>query len=85
MQTGESFYDWIWKNENGDIVAYGDRDFRDRIFGSLMNRFNNEAWDVLDAFAEIAPIAGFDFYHYKSIVIRLSMRTKMIMIGGLSR
>ena len=66
VDTGEEFYDWIWKNPDGDIVAYGDRDFRDRIFGSLMNRFNNEAWDVLDAFAEIAPIAGFDFYHYKS-------------------
>jgi len=66
VQTGESFYDWIWKNENGDIVAYGDRDFRDRVFGGLMNRFNREQWDLLDPFAEVAPILGFDFYHYRS-------------------
>jgi hypothetical protein len=64
--TGQSFFDWIWRNEQGNIVAYGDRDFRDRIFGNLMNRFNEEAWEGLDAFAEVAPIVGFDFYHYKN-------------------
>ena len=31
-----------------------------------MNRFNEEAWEGLDAFAEVAPIVGFDFYHYKN-------------------
>ena len=66
VQTGESFYDWIWRNEKGEIVAYGDRDFRDRVYGGLMNRFNREQWDLLDPFAEIAPIVGFDFYHYRS-------------------
>ena len=30
-----------------------------------MNRFNNEVWSQLDRFGEIAPIVGFDFYHYK--------------------
>ena len=66
VQTGESFYDWIWRNEDGEIVAYGDRDFRDRVFGGLMNRYNREQWDLLDPFAEVAPIVGFDFYHYRS-------------------
>ena len=65
VQTGESFYDWIWRNEDGEIVAYGDRDFRDRVYGGLMNRFNREQWDLLDPFAEVAPIVGFDFYHYR--------------------
>ena len=31
----------------------------------LMNRFNGEAWDLLDPWMEIAPIVGVDFYHYK--------------------
>ncbi len=61
-----NIYNYLWTNERGDIVAYTDEDFRDRIFGSLMNRFNQEAWDELDPFAEIAPIMGFDFYHYKN-------------------
>ena len=59
-------YNYLWTNDKGDIVAYTDEDFRDRIFGSLMNRFNQERWDELDGFAEIAPIIGFDFYHYKN-------------------
>jgi hypothetical protein len=66
LQTNEDFYDWIWRNENGDIVAYGDRDFRDRVYGDLMNRYNREQWNLLDPFAEVAPIVGFDFYHYRS-------------------
>jgi len=64
--TTSQIYNYLWTNDRGDIVAYTDEDFRDRIFGSLMNRFNREAWAELDAFAEIAPIIGFDFYHYKN-------------------
>lgn len=66
VNSGEIFYDWIWRDDSGNIVAYGDRDFRDRVFGSLMNRFNEQAWGQIDAFGEIAPVVGFDFYHYKS-------------------
>jgi hypothetical protein len=65
-EFGNYFYDWYWVNEAGDVVAYTDRDFRDRIMPALMNRYNREAWAELDAFAEIAPIVGFDFYHYKN-------------------
>ena len=31
-----------------------------------MNRYNQERWEELDDFAEIAPIVGFDYYHYKN-------------------
>ena len=57
---------WIWKDEAGDIVAYSDIDFRNGVFGELMNRFNNEKWDELDNFNLISPIIGVDFYHYKN-------------------
>ena len=30
-----------------------------------MNEFNGRAWDLLDPWIEVAPIVGFDFYHYK--------------------
>ena len=30
-----------------------------------MNRFNGEAWDLLDPWLDLAPIVGMDFYHYK--------------------
>ena len=65
VTTGEETQDWIWKDENGDVVAYSDLDFRESIFPSLMNRFNGEAWDLLDPWMEVAPIVGLDFYHYK--------------------
>ena len=31
-----------------------------------MNNFNARAWDMLDPWMDLAPIVGFDFYHYKS-------------------
>jgi len=65
-ENGNDFYDWYWTNPQGDIIAWTDRQFRDLVFGDLMNRFNQEKWAELDAFAEFAPIVGFDFYHYKS-------------------
>ena len=64
--TTSQIFNYLWTNDRGNIVAYTDEDFRDRIFGNLMNRFNREAWAELDPFAEIAPIVGFDFYHYKN-------------------
>jgi len=66
VNTGEERFDWIWKDADGNIVAWSDKDFRDEIFGGLMNLYNREQWDLLDAFGEIAPIVGFDFYHYRS-------------------
>ena len=65
ISTGEETQDWIWKDADGNIVAYSDLDFRERIMPGLMNEFNGKAWDLLDPWIEIAPIVGFDFYHYK--------------------
>ena len=31
-----------------------------------MNRYNNEQWELLESWVEVAPIVGFDFYHYKN-------------------
>ena len=66
MDGAPTVYDWIWMDPDGEIVAYGDRDFRDRVMPDLMNRYNNEIFDTLDPYGEVAPIIGFDFYHYKS-------------------
>ncbi len=65
-EFGNNIYDWYWINQDGVVVAHTDQQFRDLIMPRLLNRFNQEAWAELDAFAEIAPIIGFDFYHYKS-------------------
>ena len=65
INTGVTTQDWIWKDADGNIIAYTDLEFRENVFTDLMNRYNNEKWEELDDFAEVAPIVGFDFYHYK--------------------
>lgn len=64
--TGDYYYDWFWRNEEGVTVAYTDRQFRDDVMPGLLNRYNQERWAELDPFAEVAPVVGFDFYHYKN-------------------
>ena len=66
LQTNEERTDWIWKDSNGKIVAYSDIDFRNTIFGDLMNRYNEEQWSLLDGFGLISPVIGFDFYHSRN-------------------
>ena len=63
--TGQQVSDWIWKDENGEIVAHTDLEFREEVFTELMNRYNQERWNGLAEFGEIAPIVGADYYHNK--------------------
>jgi len=65
--TGEetTTQDWCWVDEDGNQVAHSDLDFRETVMPGLMNRFNGEAWDLLDPWLDLAPIVGMDFYHYK--------------------
>ena len=65
-QTGEETWDYIWKDQQGRTVAWSDLDFRNTVFRDLINRFNNDAWDEIDAFGVLSPIIGADFYHYKN-------------------
>ncbi len=64
-ETGQEMQDWIWRDQDGTIVAYSDIDFRETVFTDLMNRYNREMLEEVPAFGEIAPIVGMDFYHYK--------------------
>ena len=66
VATGVETQDWIWKDADGNIAAYSDIDFRENVFTDLMNRYNGEQWELLDPWVEIAPIVGFDYYHYQN-------------------
>jgi len=63
--NGNVTQDWCWIDENGVQVAHSDLSFRENVMPMLMNEFNGRAWDLLDSWTEVAPIVGFDFYHYK--------------------
>ena len=65
-QFGNEISDWYWIDEEGTIVANTDLEFRDTVFAELMNRYNHEIWDELDAFGVLSPVIGFDYYHYKN-------------------
>jgi len=65
-ENGNEVNDWYWIDPDGNRVADTDLEFRETIFRDLMNRYNREAWSTLDRFGEIAPIVGFDYYHYKN-------------------
>jgi hypothetical protein len=65
-QNGNETSDWYWVDEQGETVAYTDLQFRDTVFAELMNRYNHEVWDTIDAFGVVSPVVGFDFYHFKS-------------------
>ena len=65
-ELGNEVSDWYWIDAEGNQVANTDLDFRETVFRELMQRYNREQWDLLDRFGEVAPIVGFDFYHYKS-------------------
>ena len=63
---GEEIYDYYWYDPQGNVVAYTDLQFRDTVFENLINRYNNEQWDLLEPFGVLSPVVGFDFYHYKN-------------------
>jgi len=65
-ELGNEVDDWYWIDPQGNQVAATDLEFRETVFRELMQRYNREQWDLLDRFGEIAPIIGFDFYHYKN-------------------
>ena len=64
--NGDVTNDWIWKDSDGNIVAHTDLEFRELCMPHFMNEFNREKWDLLDPWVEVAPIVGFDYYHYKN-------------------
>ena len=61
----ENYWDYMWKDPEGTIVAYTDGQFLENVFPSLMNQYNRDQWNLLDTFAEVAPVVGLDFYHYE--------------------
>ncbi len=63
-ENGNVTQDWCWVDADGNQVAHSDLSFREDVMPGLINRFNGEAWDMLDPWIEVAPIVGMDFYHY---------------------
>ncbi len=57
--------DWWWENSDGERVADTDKDFRQYIYGSLVNDFNAARLSEVGILASLSAIAGLDYYHYE--------------------
>ena len=64
--TGETMgYDYQWFNQQGNLIAASDADYRNGVFQNVVNRYNAEELAQIGSFADLAVVAGVDFYHYK--------------------
>jgi hypothetical protein len=58
-------YDYQWFNQEGNLIAASDADYRNGVFQNVVNRYNAEELAKIGSFADLAVVAGIDFYHYK--------------------
>ena len=54
--------DWYWIDADGNEVAQTDLEFIEIIMPGLMNRFNEEAWDLLYTWLVLVRREGLSFY-----------------------
>ena len=64
--TGETGIDYFWYDQNGQLISNSDLDYRENIFGSLVNRYNAEQLALVSGgYANLSGVIGLDFYHYR--------------------
>ena len=56
--------DWLWRDENGRIFAYTDREYFLYHFPSMLEEYIGEKKKLLGNQNETSLVLGLDFYHY---------------------
>ena len=56
--------DWLWRDENGKIFAYTDREYFLYHFPSMLEEYIDERKRILGNQNETSLVIGIDFYHY---------------------
>ena len=65
--TGQSMgYDYQWFNQEGELIAASDADYRNGVFQNVVNEYNEEQLSMIGGFEQISAIAGLDFYHFRN-------------------
>jgi len=64
--TGESGYDYFWYDNEGLLLSNSDLDYRNNVYGQLVNQYNQEQLALIGNFADLSSVIGLDFYHYRS-------------------
>ena len=66
FSTGETGIDYFWYDQNEVLISNSDLDYRENIFGSLVNRYNAEQLALVSGgYANLSGVIGLDFYHYR--------------------
>jgi len=66
LSTGEIGYDYFWYNAEGQLISNSDLDYRNNIYGQLVNRYNKEQLAQIGNFADLSSVFALDFYHYRN-------------------
>ena len=84
--TGESMgYDYLWYNQDGQVIAASDADYRNGVFQNVVNRYNRDELSKIGGFADLAAVAGVDYYHFKKkfwVHLYANILTKHQLISG---
>ncbi len=65
ISTGETGYNYFWYDAEGTLLSNSDLDYRNNIYGQLVNRYNSEQLAQIGSFADLSSVVGLDFYHYR--------------------
>ena len=63
--TGETGYDYFWYDAEGTLISNSDLDYRNNIYGQLVNQYNAEQLALIGDFADLSSVIALDFYHYR--------------------
>ncbi|QDP58896.1 MAG: hypothetical protein Unbinned5607contig1000_44 [Prokaryotic dsDNA virus sp.] len=64
--NGQSMgYDYQWFNQDGELIASSDLDYRNGVFQHVVNQYNEEQLSSIGDYSQVSAIAGVDFYHYR--------------------
>lgn len=64
--TGENIgSDYLWFDQNGNLLSTSDEDYRRLHFGRVVNRYNSQQLSQIGDFTYLSGIASLDFYFYR--------------------
>ena len=63
-QYGYEFYDWLWWDEEGNLVATTDEEFYTLVYGDLVDDYNEDYARDLGYQYELSLSLGLDYYKY---------------------
>ena len=64
-ETDEGWTDYIWYDEDGNVVAETDNEFYEYYYGDLITLYNEEETDKIGWQYEISTVLGVDYYRYE--------------------